>query len=159
MATEIERKFLVRGDAWQRARSAGDGGTVIRQGYLSRQKDRTVRVRRSGDRAWLTIKGPGTLARAEFEYEIPVGDAEELLATLCEPGVIDKTRHRVPVGDLVWEVDEFHGRHEGLVVAEVELASPDATVALPDWVGDEVTYEAAYTNAELSRPDRPTPPG
>jgi adenylate cyclase len=157
VATEIERKFLVPGDAWRAVVPAEVEGTVIRQGYLVRGVERTVRVRRAGDRGWLTIKGPGTLARAEYEYEIPPGDADELLATLCEPGVIDKVRYRVPVGDLVWEVDEFHGRHDGLVVAEVELPSVDTAVELPDWVGDEVTDDPAYTNASLSRPDLPTP--
>jgi adenylate cyclase len=158
VATEIERKFLVIGDAWRAALPPGREGSVIRQGYLLRDAARTVRVRRSGDRGWLTIKGPGTLARAEYEYEIPVADADELLATLCEPGTIDKTRYRIPVGDLEWEVDEFHGRHEGLVVAEVELPDLATEAELPGWAGREVTDDPAYTNAALSRPDAPSPP-
>lgn len=158
MATEIERKYLVPGGAWRDAVPADAGGTVIRQGYLLRDRDRTVRVRRAGERGWLTIKGPGSLSRAEFEYEVPPADADELLATLCEPGVVDKTRYRVPAGGLVWEVDEFHGRHQGLVLAEVELPAVDTPVDVPAWIGDEVTGDPAYTNAALSRPDAPTPP-
>jgi adenylate cyclase len=158
VGTEIERKFLVSGDAWRAELPPGQEGSLIRQGYLLRDAARTVRVRRSGDRGWLTIKGPGTLARAEYEYEIPVADADELLADLCEPGIIDKTRYRIPVGDLEWEVDEFHGRHEGLIVAEVELLDLATEAELPRWAGREVTDDPAYTNAALSRPDAPSPP-
>jgi adenylate cyclase len=153
VATEIERKYLVAGDGWRT--EVVDGGTVIRQGYLARGETRTVRVRRAGGRAWITVKGPGTLARSEFEYEIPVDDADQLLSSLCEPGTIDKTRYRVHFGGRVWEVDEFHGRHSGLVLAEVELPATDAVVDVPPWVGAEVTTDPAYTNAELSRPGGP----
>lgn len=157
MGVEIERKYLVPDDGWRRALPDGEGGTRIRQGYLLRERDRTVRVRRKGDRAYLTLKGSGSLERAEYEYEVPVDDAEELLDTLCEPGDIDKTRYEIPQGDLTWEVDEFHGRHEGLVVAEIELPSADTPVDPPAWVGPEVTDDPRYTNAELSRADGPPP--
>lgn len=148
MGLEIERKFLVDGDGW---RAEATEATVIRQGYLVRGEARTVRVRRRGDAAYLTIKGPGDRARQEFEYEIPAADADELLA-LCEPGVIDKVRHLVPFRGRVWEVDVFGGRHEGLVLAEVELDDAGSDVDVPEWVGREVTGEPGWSNAELSRP-------
>jgi adenylate cyclase len=145
VGTEIERKFLVRDP------SVLDGipGVQYRQGYLSRDPDRTVRVRVAGDRGFLTVKGRSHGAsRAEFEYEIPVADAELLLG-LCEAPSIDKTRHLVAHGSHTWEVDVFHGANEGLVVAEVELGSPDELVDLPDWVGAEVTGDPRYYNANL----------
>ena len=148
MPVEIERKFLVRGDGW---RTTAEPPVPIRQGYLCRGPERTVRVRLAGERAFLTIKGAGTLERAEFEYAIPPADADALMA-LCEPGVIDKERFRVPAGPVVWEVDVFAGRHDGLILAEVELTSADQEVELPDWVGTEVTGDDRYTNAVLSRP-------
>jgi CYTH domain-containing protein len=157
VGVEVERKFLVAGDGWRRGVPPGQAGTPIRQGYLVRHPERSVRVRRQGDRGYLTVKGAGTVSRAEFEYPIPPEDADQLIDTLCEPGTVTKTRHRVPVGDLVWEVDEFHGRLAGLVLAEVELGDPDAPVDLPPWVGREVTGDPAYTNAVLSRPGA-TPP-
>jgi CYTH domain-containing protein len=148
VGVEIERKFLVRNEGW---RAAASPPVPIRQGYLSRQPGRTVRVRLAGDEAFLTIKGPGSLERAEFEYPISPDDALALIE-LCEPGVVDKDRYRVPAGPLVWEVDVFGGDHEGLVLAEVELPSADTPVDLPAWVGQEVTGDDRYTNAVLSRP-------
>ncbi len=147
MGREIERKFLVRDDSWR-----GDAaGVAVRQGYLSTARECTVRVRVAGDRAWLTIKGPARgLARLEFEYEIPVADAQALLDELCRHPPIEKTRHRVEYGGLVWEVDEFHGANEGLVVAEVELAREDQEVPLPPWVGEEVSHDPRYLNAHLA---------
>jgi adenylate cyclase len=148
MGREIERKFLVRGDGW---REGADEGTVLQQGYLSTVPERTVRVRRAGHQAWLTIKGRAQGAvRAEFEYPIPVADATALLA-LCEPVIIDKTRHRVEHAGRTWEVDVFAGVNAPLVLAEVELEAADARVALPDWVGEEVTEDPRYQNANLSR--------
>ncbi len=145
MATEIERKFLVRNDSWR----DGTSGVRIAQGYLTRDLDRTVRVRISGERAWLTIKGRTEgIARQEFEYEIPLEDGRELLA-LCLPGVIDKTRHVVPHAGHVWEVDEFHGDNQGLVVAEVELEDAGISPDLPPWVGEEVSGDARYYNSSL----------
>jgi CYTH domain-containing protein len=146
MGIEIERKFLVR-DPSVLQRSTG---VAYRQGYLSRDPDRTVRVRLAGDRAFVTIKGRSDGAsRAEFEYPIPVADAESLLA-LCEGSLIDKTRYRIEAGALTWEVDVFHGANDGLVVAEVELDAPDQLVDIPDWIGDEVTTDPRYFNASLA---------
>ena len=148
MGVEIERKFLVASDDW---RAQADAGRVFRQGYLSTTRERTVRVRRSGDLAWLTIKGaPRDGARAEFEYAIPTADADELLA-LCEPTVIDKTRYLVPFAGRTWEVDVFAGANAPLVLAEVELEAADAAVERPDWVGREVTSDPRYQNSRLSR--------
>ncbi len=150
MGVEIERKFLVDGEAWR----AGARASRIRQAYLVRAAGRSVRVRDEDGRVTLTIKGPSDdgdpRRRAEYEYEVPAGDADGLFA-LCEPGTIDKTRHRVEVAGRTWEVDEFHGRLVPLVVAEIELDDPDADVVLPSWVGREVTDDPAYTNGALSR--------
>lgn len=145
MGIEIERKFLVVGDAWR----PGAPGTPIRQGYLSTHPDRSVRVRRAGARGTLTIKGRtvGT-RRAEFEYEIPVAEADELLA-LCEPPILEKTRFLRPVGGHVFEVDEFHGVNAGLVVAELELADEAEPFERPAWLGAEVSDDPRYYNANL----------
>jgi len=145
MAVEIERKFLVTGTAWQRA-----PGVLYRQGYLNRDKARTVRVRVAGDAAFLTIKGVSVGAtRAEFEYPISLADAQTLL-TLCDGPLIEKTRHVLTHAGTVWEVDVFAGDNTGLVVAEVELASEDQFFALPDWLGEEVTHDARYFNSNLA---------
>jgi CYTH domain-containing protein len=142
---EIERKFLVR----DRSVLDGSTGVTYRQGYLSRVPERTVRVRVAGDRAFLTIKGRSDGAsRAEFEYEIPTDDARLLLG-LCDGPLIEKTRHRIEHAGLTWEVDVFAGANDGLVVAEVELPSLDAPVEVADWVGDEVTSDPRYFNANL----------
>jgi adenylate cyclase len=146
MGTEIERKFLVNGTDWR----VGDGERV-RQGYLSRAPERTVRVRVVGDEGFLTIKGANRgIVRAEYEYPIPVADAEALLA-LCEGPLVEKTRYRVPFGGRLWEVDEFHGENAGLVVAEIELAAADEAPERPPWVGAEVSDDPRYYNASLSR--------
>lgn len=151
MGTEIERKFLVSDDSWRGA----DAGTRMSQGYLTQDPDRTVRVRVAGGRAWLTIKGRGEgIRRAEYEYEIPVSDARELLA-LCLPTVIDKTRHRVEFEGHLWEIDVFHGDNAGLVLAEVELAHESVDPPLPPWAGDEVSHDSRYFNSSLAR--RPFP--
>ena len=145
MGQEIERKFLVRGEAWRTAT-----GVAHCQGYLNRDKDRTVRVRVAGPQAWLTIKGANQGAtRAEFEYEIPMADGQALL-NLCEGPRILKVRHRVTVGHTLWEVDEFFGENAGLVVAEVELPSESAAFDRPDWLGAEVTQDPRYYNSNLS---------
>ncbi len=146
MAQEIERKFLVAGDAWRNLATA----TPYRQGYLSTAKESTVRVRIVGETGYLTVKGPTAGAsRVEFEYEIPVADADAMLATLCARPLIEKTRRKIPFAGLIWEVDEFYGDNEGLVVAEVELDDEAQEVSLPDWVGEEVTHDARYFNANL----------
>jgi len=142
---EIERKFLVR----DRSVLDGSTGVAYRQGYLSRDPDRTVRVRIAGGRGFLTIKGRSEGAsRVEFEYDIPALEAEQLLA-LCEGAIIEKTRHRIEHGGLTWEVDVFSSANQGLLVAEVELPSPDVSVDIPAWVGDEVTSDSRYFNANL----------
>lgn len=146
MGIEIERKFLMR----DRSVLRGSDGLGYRQGYLSRDPERTVRVRVAGPHAYLTVKGRASgPSRAEFEYGIPVADGEALL-DLCLPSLIEKTRHRLEHAGRTWEVDVFHGANEGLVVAEVELPSADAPVDLPDWVGDEVTDDPRYVNANLA---------
>jgi adenylate cyclase len=145
MGREIERKFLVTGDAWKMPGQ----GVLIRQGYLNSDPERVVRVRTMGGSAALTVKGPSVGAtRAEFEYGIPLADAHELLG-LCEQPLIEKTRYTVAVGSLVWEIDEFHGANQGLTVAECELESEDQDVPKPDWVGDEVTGDPRYFNSSL----------
>jgi adenylate cyclase len=148
MAKEIERKFLVKSRDFLNQVS----GVPITQGYISSASSHSVRVRRYGDRGFITIKGPTKGAtRDEFEYEIPRADAEEMLANLCEHTPIEKTRYRIPVGKHTFEVDRFGGTNEGLIVAEVELASEDEAIELPDWIGREVTDDPRYYNSNLSR--------
>ncbi len=148
MGVEIERKFLVDGDAW---RTLGEA-TLLRQGYLSADPARTVRVRIDGARAFLTIKGKSVGAsRGEWEYPIPVDEAAELLDGLCQQPLVEKVRRRIAVGPHTWEVDEFLGANAGLVVAEIELASEDEAFEKPDWIGCEVTGEARYFNSNLIR--------
>lgn len=146
MGKEIERKFLVAGTAWK---SLGEG-TLYRQGYLSTVKERVVRVRTIAERAYLTIKGLSVgLTRTEFEYEIPLTDANLMLDELCERPLIEKTRYLIRHRGLVWEVDEFHGENAGLVLAEVELADESQTPELPPWIGREVSDDPRYYNANL----------
>jgi adenylate cyclase len=146
MGVEIERKFLVEGEAW---RTLGES-TLLRQGYLSLEPNRTVRVRIDGERAFLTIKGKSVGAsRGEWEYPIPVLDAAELLDTLCQQPLVEKVRHRIANGPHTWEVDEFLGANAGLVVAEIELVSEDEAFEQPDWIGREVTGDARYFNSRL----------
>ncbi len=153
MGVEIERKFLVISDLWQDQATAQ---SEIVQGYLAVAPDGiTVRVRLRDDQATLTVKAAGDgLTRPEFEYPVPVADAEQLLV-LCADRVVRKTRHLVPRGGVTWEVDVFAGANEGLVLAECELDRPDEQLELPPWVGREVTREIRYSNAQLSlRPYR-----
>ncbi len=154
MGVEIERKFLVGDPSLEFL--VGVPGMAIDQGYLSLDADRTVRVRRAGDRGFLTIKGRGLgISRAEFEYEIPIGDVGGLLS-LCVGSIVTKTRYRVPAGGgLAFEVDVFGGDNAGLVVAELELPSENAPFARPDWLGREVSHDPSYLNANLAvRPFR-----
>jgi len=149
MAQEIERKFLVKGDFKPEAVKQ----TRIIQGYLSSVPERTVRVRVKGEKGFLTIKGIGNesgASRYEWETEIPVKEAEELLA-ICEPGVIDKIRYIVKSGDHSFEVDEFFGDNQGLIVAEVELNSEDEAFNKPAWLGEEVTGYTKYYNSMLMK--------
>jgi adenylate cyclase len=148
MGTEIERKFLVDTEVWR----PQDGGTRITQGYLCSHKERTVRVRLAGEKAMLTIKGPTDgLSRSEYEYAIPPADAREILDKLCERPFVDKTRHLVPFAGRNWEVDVFHGDNAGLVMAEIELESADASVELPPWAGKEVSDDRRYYNSNLAK--------
>ena len=145
MAIEIERKFLVIGEAWREAPAV-----YYSQGYLNREKDRTVRVRIAGDEAFLTVKGVSTgAARAEFEYSIPLWDARDLLA-LCEQPLIEKYRRKILYEGFIWEVDEFLGANQGLVIAEIELPAEDTPFTKPDWVGEEVTHDSRYFNSALT---------
>ncbi|MBW1723429.1 MAG: CYTH domain-containing protein [Deltaproteobacteria bacterium] len=146
MAVEIERKFLVKGEGWR----GKVKGVFYRQGYLSTEKERVVRVRATKDKGFLTIKGaPENLKRPEYEYEIPVKDAEEMLDSLCIRPLIEKTRYRVEHGGFVWEIDVFSGENKGLVLAEVEIQDQNQEIPLPEWIGEEVSGDPRYTNAQL----------
>lgn len=147
MGTEIERKFLVRDYSW---REQATSTVRYRQGYLAKREEATVRVRVGGDRAYLTVKGRMVgISRPEFEYEIPVAEAEEMLERIALLPVVEKVRHFVPVGPHVWEVDLFLAANAGLVVAEIELSHPDERFQHPDWLGEEVTGDPRYYNSSL----------
>ena len=141
MATEIERKYLVRTGVWQ----IPEGGTRIRQGYLVRAPERTVRVRTQGNQG---TRARG-FSRLEVEAEISLADAETLLNTLCEGALIEKTRHHLVVQGHVWEVDVFHGENAGLVLAEIELTDENEAFQEPAWIGREVNQDVRYYNAYL----------
>jgi CYTH domain-containing protein len=144
MAKEIERKFLVKEGFWRNQK-----GTQYRQGYLNSVKERVVRVRTIDDKGYLTVKGLTVGAsRLEFEYEIPRQDADQLL-DICEKPLIEKTRFKVVEAGFVWEIDEFFGENQGLIVAEVELESEDQEFPRPAWVGEEVTGDPRYFNSNL----------
>lgn len=148
MALEIERKFLVLDDRW---RDSVRESAYFRQGYLNDETHCSVRVRICGDRAWLNIKSVTVGAqRQEFEYEIPIADAHAMLSGLSRRPLIEKTRYFVDIGPHTWEIDVFEGDNAGLVVAEIELESPDEAFEKPAWVGDEVTYDPRYYNTSLS---------
>lgn len=153
MGIEIERKFLVKGDAW---RAVAGPPRTVRQGYLAADAPAVVRVRTIAGRAYLTVKTatPGRV-RAEYEYQIPLHEAEEMLERLCAPRILEKRRHTVTWDELEWMVDEFSGALEGLVLAEIELFYADQDVALPPWLGREVTGDPAYANHLLARCGRP----
>lgn len=148
--TEIERKFLVESDAFK---SDAYQKTRIVQGFLNTHPERTVRIRINGQKAFLTIKGKSSqngLSRFEWEKEIEVNEAESLLE-LCEPGIIEKDRYLVKNGDHIFEVDEFHGQNEGLVIAEIELKAEEDKFLKPLWLGKEVTGDIRYYNSQLSK--------
>jgi CYTH domain-containing protein len=150
MSQEIERKFLVAGEY----KSLATMSCRMMQGYISKKSGHTVRVRIAGDKAFLTIKGASTsngLSRYEWEKEISTSDAKELMQ-LCEGIIIDKTRYYVPFGNHTFEVDEFHGKHEGLVIAEIELQTEDETYTKPPFLGEEVTGDRRYYNSVLADP-------
>jgi adenylate cyclase len=148
MATETERKFLVKGEF----RKLSVKAVRIIQAYLVKDPEKTIRIRITGDKAFLTVKGrpePGSIARGEWEYQIPLSDALELMP-LCLPGRIVKTRYHIPAGKHVFEVDVFHERHEGLIIAEIELGSENEAFERPEWLGEEVTGNPAYYNSNLA---------
>lgn len=148
MATEIERKFLVCSEAW---RNQVECSEHYVQGYLANTASSSVRVRVSGECAWLNIKRatPG-VQRSEYDYPIPVDDARELLTNLCEGRLIEKTRHHVRYAGSLWEVDVFEGDNAGLAVAEIELDSPEQSFDRPPWLGDEISDDLRYYNNSLS---------
>ncbi|MBD2446219.1 CYTH domain-containing protein [Nostoc sp. FACHB-152] len=148
MAKEIERKFLVKSDSWRQLAQ----GSVYRQGYISTQKAATVRVRIADNRGYLTIKGRSEkYTRAEFEYVIPVADAQEMLDTLCDRPLIEKVRYKIDWAGLTWEIDEFDGANKGLIIAEVELSDKQQQIELPDWIGEEVSDDPRYFNSNLAK--------
>ncbi|QOT74511.1 CYTH domain-containing protein (plasmid) [Sphingobium fuliginis] len=148
MSVEIERKFLVIRKDW---RASADRGRQLRQGYIAHDSHGSVRVRIAEDRAWLTVKSARSgLVRHEFEYEIPINDAEEMLAGFCSGILIQKTRYRVTFAGKIWEIDVFHGPAEGLIVAEVELQTVDERLELPPWIGEEVTHDPRYRNSAIA---------
>ncbi len=147
MGIEIERKFLVHGEPWKVFSVVG---TQFTQGYLSIERERTVRVRLCGERAYVTIKSPlHGLARNEYEYEIPHDEAKLILDTMVKKPLIEKVRYHIPHDGMVWDVDVFFGENAGLVLAEIELSSEQQTFVKPDWVGQEVTHDARYLNSAL----------
>ena len=148
MGVEIERKYLVIGDSWRALAT----GVAYRQGYLASGNHRTVRVRTVDKAGYITIKGATQgIARAEYEYAIPFQDAIEMLDTLCDHPLIEKMRYRIAIGDLLWEVDEFAGENQGLIMAEVELSDPEQTIQLPNWIGKEVSHDSRYYNSNLAK--------
>jgi adenylate cyclase len=145
MALEIERKFILTEGAWR-----NEKGTMYRQGYLNSVKERSVRVRMIKSKGYLTVKGISRGAvRAEYEYEIPGPDAEAMLNDLCEKPLIEKMRYKIKFKGLIWEADEFFGENQGLLMAEVELEREDQSFVKPEWVGEEVTGDPKYFNANL----------
>ncbi len=147
MAVEIERKYLVKNDKW---REFVESESVMKQGYLATVANASIRVRVAKGKAYLNIKSATVgIRRAEYEYEIPLQDGEEMLANLTAGSLIDKVRYEVRCGDHLWELDLFQGDNSGLVVAELELASEDETFEMPEWAGEEVSGEARYYNASL----------
>lgn len=148
MALEIERKFLVKDKSYIKMAVSS---SCIRQTYISDRADGTVRLRVCGDRAFLTLKGRNSGAvRHEWEYPVPVAEAEEMASLLAGGWAIDKTRYMVDYCGLTWEIDEFHGRHEGLVLAEVELPAADTEIVIPPFAGEEVTGDVRYYNSVLA---------
>lgn len=149
MATEIEHKFLLKNENWRKEVSHC---VVYKQGYLSSQSTSSIRVRISNREAWLNIKSAtiGT-QRSEYEYEIPLSDAQEILDNLCFKPVIEKTRHFVKYENHLWEIDEFDGENAGLIVAEIELNSLNENFTKPDWIGEDVTQDVRYYNNNLAK--------
>lgn len=149
MPTETEHKYLVKPAQWKKVKPKKS--VAIKQGYLHSDPAKTIRIRTAGKKAYITIKGKTEKAsRPEYEYEIPLAHANELLKLFCNH-LIEKNRYHVTFKGKTWEVDEFKGNNAGLLVAEIELKSEDETYALPDWAGKNVTDNPAYANANLVR--------
>lgn len=148
MALEIERKFLVNPHLWQPL----DKGILYRQGYIYTHNGNTVRVRIAGDKGFLTLKGKTHgMVRSEFEYEIPLEEAGEMLDTLCDRPLIEKIRYKLKIDNLMWEIDEFLGDNQGLLLAEVELSDENQPLNLPLWITEEVTQDSRYYNSNLAK--------
>ncbi len=146
MAKEIERKFLIINEEWRELATA----TLYKQGYLSTVPERTVRIRVVGEKAYFAVKGiTKGFTRTEFEYEIPILDANQMLDGLCERPIIEKNRYKLDFAGLIWEIDEYLGENQGLIIAEVELEDESQELSLPDWVGKEVSDDPKYYNANL----------
>lgn len=146
MGQEIERKFLLKSNSWKE----GAFGDYYCQGYLSSQKERTVRVRIIGEQGYLTIKGPSKGAsRMEFEYQIDFNEAKTMLEELCEQPLIEKYRYKIQQDQFIWEIDEFLGKNQGLIIAEIELEHENQKYPKPDWLGKEVTNDPRYFNSNL----------
>ncbi len=146
MGKEIERKFLLKNDAWRELAT----GTHYVQGYLNSNPERAVRIRIIGEKGFLTIKGKSEGAmRTEFEYEIPHAEASQMLHELCEKPLIDKHRYKIKVDEYTWEVDEFHAENQGLILAEIELPAENIAFQKPQWIGQEVTHDTRYFNSNL----------
>ena len=149
MGIEIERKYRIHTLEWQ---NLSQKSIPIRQGYLSSSPEKTIRIRCSGQQAWLTLKNKAQNGfRKEFEYAIPIQDALEMLEEWASDKLIHKTRHHVPYGDHLWEIDVFHGQNEGLILAEIELSSIDESFQKPHWLGEDVTEDHRYSNSNLSQ--------
>jgi adenylate cyclase len=148
MGKEIEHKFLVLNQGYR----ANGTSNLYKQGYLHNSVEKTIRVRIGDGKGFLTIKGESAgCVRPEYEYEIPYSEAEELLANFCEPGLIEKIRYRVPSQGFIWEVDEFLGENEGLIIAEIEINNESVDFPKPEWVGEEVTNDIRYFNSYLAK--------
>lgn len=145
---EIERRFLLKNDSWKNLASPPK---LLSQGYLSVEKERTIRVRIVGDQAWLTLKGYlSDVSRSEFEYPIPLADAQTMMDTMC-PFVLEKHRYEIHDGGLTYEIDQYFGENAPLIVAELELPAEDTPFTRPDWLGEEITSDGRYSNAYLSK--------
>jgi adenylate cyclase len=148
MGIEIERKFLVKHAGWKSLAT----GVLYSQGYFEKGANVTVRVRIAGDRGYLTLKGRiDAITRKEFEYPIALEDAKEMLQLWCYPRVVEKFRYRIPYAGFIWEVDDFRGLNAGLILAEIELESPDQPFEKPDWIGEEVSGQPQYYNSTLAQ--------
>lgn len=146
MIQEIERKFLLKNDDWRKFSK----GTLYKQGYLSINDLNIIRVRTIGNQGILSVKERVVgISRMEYEYSIPLDEAERMLSAICQKPIIEKYRYKIPIKNLIWEVDEFIGENQGLIVAEVELEKENQRIELPDWIGEEVSHDVRYYNFNL----------